>query len=85
MGRIRPLDYLKTMAIIGVLLFHIGLIPNGYLGVEVFFVISGFLMMKSIRKDLTTKVFRPVRYILHRLAGFWPLIAACAAISLIAG
>ncbi len=35
----QDLDVLKGIAIIAVVLFHIGLLKSGYLGVDAFFVI----------------------------------------------
>lgn len=85
MIRIQAIDYLKTFAITGVLLFHIGLVNNGYLGVEVFFVVGGFLMIQGINQDISGNNYNPIKYIFKRVASFWPLIAVMSALSLIAG
>ncbi len=50
--RIRGLDGLRTLALLGVLLFHMfpRTVKGGYFGVIVFFVISGFLTAYSTEK-----------------------------------
>ena len=43
--RLRGVDWLRSLAIIGVTLFHVfpALVPGGFLGVNLFFILSGFL------------------------------------------
>lgn len=50
---------LRAWAIIGVVLFHFNLVglKGGFAGVDVFFVISGFLMAGIIKKGLDSKGF----------------------------
>ncbi|MFL2479298.1 MAG: acyltransferase family protein [Verrucomicrobiales bacterium] len=61
----RPdIDGLRAIAVIGVLFFHADLgVSGGYVGVDVFFVISGFLITGLIIKELREKRFS--------VLGFW--------------
>ena len=56
----RPeIDGLRAVAIVPVILFHAGLsgFDGGFIGVDVFFVISGFLITSVILSDMTAGRF----------------------------
>ncbi len=63
----RPeIDGLRGLAVVAVILNHIDerLLPSGYLGVDVFFVISGFVITASLTR-------RPARSFADLLLGFY--------------
>ncbi len=76
-GWLPGLDGLRAVAVLAVLLFHgdLGIFPGGFLGVDVFFVISGFLITTLLlreqaatgRIDLTTFWKRRARRLLPAL------------------
>ena len=53
MGYLPGLDGVRALAVIGVLLYHADLtwISGGFLGVDVFFVLSGFLITSLILEE----------------------------------
>ncbi|MDQ0949916.1 peptidoglycan/LPS O-acetylase OafA/YrhL [Streptomyces phaeochromogenes] len=48
---IAPLDGLRGLAVLGVLFFHVGHFDGGFLGVDLFFVLSGFLITGHLLKE----------------------------------
>ncbi len=53
MGYLPGLDGIRAIAVMGVLLYHAGIewLPGGYLGVDVFFVLSGFLITSLVLEE----------------------------------
>ncbi|WP_154402148.1 acyltransferase family protein [Ornithinimicrobium cavernae] len=56
-GHIHGLDGLRALAVLGVLVFHFTptVLPGGFLGVDVFFVLSGFLITTLLLREITTR------------------------------
>jgi peptidoglycan/LPS O-acetylase OafA/YrhL len=81
------LDGLRAVAIIGVLVFHTTawLLPGGFVGVDVFFVLSGYLITSIIVGDRQDGSFSVREFYLRRVQRLMPtavlVIAATLAIS----
>ncbi len=83
----RPdIDGLRGVAVLGVVFFHAALgIPGGYVGVDVFFVISGFLITSLILKDLRRGTFSMVGFWERRVRRIFPALAVMVVACLVAG
>jgi peptidoglycan/LPS O-acetylase OafA/YrhL len=80
----RPdLDGLRGISILAVLGFHAfpSLVPGGFVGVDVFFVISGFLIATIVLKQLQQSTFTLVDFYVRRVRRLFPalviVLAAC--------
>ena len=62
------IDGLRAVAVIAVILFHIHvkLLPGGFLGVDIFFVISGYLITTIIHKELIKQRFSLLNFYQRR-------------------
>lgn len=79
------LDGLRAIAVISVIIFHLGYLPNGYLGVDVFFVISGFLITSIIYKEILNGNFSVLSFYKRRIRRIIPLLLFISFIALILG
>ena len=75
--RYRPeIDGLRALAVLGVALFHIGLpyFNGGYIGVDVFFVISGYLITSIIMNDISKNEFSLLNFWERRIRRILPVL-----------
>ncbi len=86
----RPeIDGLRAVAVIAVMLFHAGVpgLEGGFLGVDVFFVISGYVITQIILRDVAAGRFSFVSFFERRVRRIGPalsvMLATCAFMSLI--
>lgn len=73
------IDGLRAVAVLSVICFHLGLsgFAGGFVGVDVFFVISGFLITGIIHKEVhATKQFKFGQFYLRRARRLLPALLA---------
>jgi peptidoglycan/LPS O-acetylase OafA/YrhL len=72
----REIDGLRALAVLPVVFFHGGLhsFQGGYVGVDVFFVISGYLITTIIRQDLSQGEFSVARFYERRARRILPAL-----------
>lgn len=82
----RPhIDGIRAIAVLSVLLFHLEyrFIPGGYVGVDVFFVISGYLITRLIYKDTQLGQFSFRRFYIRRIRRLGPALLATLVVTFI--
>jgi peptidoglycan/LPS O-acetylase OafA/YrhL len=86
--RYRPdIDGLRALAILPILLLHCGVtrLRGGFVGVDIFFVISGFLITAIMVRDIAEGRFSITRFYRHRIVRILPALLAMMAITLALG
>ncbi|WP_339908597.1 acyltransferase family protein [Symmachiella dynata] len=83
----RPdVDGLRAIAVVLVVLFHAGLgFPGGFIGVDVFFVISGFLITGLILKQQDSGNFSLTNFWIRRIRRIIPAVTVMVITVLVAG
>ena len=84
-GRHRPdIQGLRAIAVLVVVAFHAGLpLSGGFTGVDIFFVISGFVITGLILRDHIAGTFRPATFFVRRAKRLLPALALMCAVVLV--
>jgi len=85
----RPeIDGLRAIAVLAVIAFHFNehLLPSGFLGVDVFFVISGFVITASLARHQESD-WRPflLGFYARRVKRLMPLLILCVLMTMVVG
>lgn len=91
-GTYRPeIDGLRAIAVIAVIIYHAKfqiaghpLLPGGYLGVDIFFVISGYLITRIILEQLDARRFSVLGFFARRIRRIVPALLLVIAASIAA-
>jgi peptidoglycan/LPS O-acetylase OafA/YrhL len=86
--RYRPdIDGLRAIAVTAVVLYHIGLpaMASGFVGVDIFFVISGYLIGGIILREAGAGAFRFVTFYARRARRILPALFAVVLFTCVAG
>lgn len=83
----RDVDGLRTVAVVPVILSHAGLslFGGGFVGVDVFFVISGFLITSLIAEEIREGRFSLLSFYERRVRRILPALAAVLLVSWLLG
>jgi len=84
----RPeIDGLRAVGVLGVVFFHLGLtsLSGGFAGVDVFFVISGYLISRNILDDIEANRFSFAEFYSRRARRILPALIFTVSMTFIAG
>jgi len=86
-GYRNDIDGLRAIAILPILLLHCGVsqLRGGFVGVDIFFVISGYLITAILVRDIAKDRFSLLRFYRHRIVRILPALVVMLGITLIAG
>src|SRR4051812_33538240 len=87
-GTYRPdIDGLRAVAVLSVVAYHLSstLLPGGFVGVDIFFVISGFLITRNIWTELEAGHFSLRDFYLRRIRRIAPAFLVMTSVTLIVG
>jgi peptidoglycan/LPS O-acetylase OafA/YrhL len=81
------IDGLRALAVLSVILFHIShsILPGGFVGVDIFFVISGYLISLNLFTEISEKRFSLTNFYYRRVKRIVPvMLVVCLVVTVIA-
>ena len=81
------INFLRAIAVVSVIIYHadVNLLEGGWLGVDLFFIISGFLISNIIISELNQSNFSFVNFYIRRIKRILPALFSVLLLSSIAG
>ena len=79
------IDLLKGLAIMAVVLYHAGWCKSGYLGVDVFFVLNGYLVVPKVMQEISDGRFKYLLFLEKKVYRLLPLVLIICGLSLVIG
>ena len=81
------IDGLRAIAVLGVVIYHAfpKLIPGGFIGVDIFFVISGYLISRILYKGNSDKNFSFWEFYARRIRRLFPALITMLALTMAYG
>lgn len=81
------IDGIRTLAVLAVVFYHLehAFCPGGFCGVDVFFVISGYLIGGGILRDLRAGTFSLASFYTRRIKRIMPAYFGMISVSLVVG
>ena len=83
----RDVEGLRALGVLAVLIFHTGFrrfLPGGFAGVDIFFVISGFLITSNILAQAGAGTFSFSGFYVRRIRRLFPALLCTIAVTLVA-
>ncbi|MGF1698539.1 acyltransferase [Vibrio lamellibrachiae] len=81
------INSLRAFAVVAVVIYHFfpSILPGGFIGVDIFFVISGYLMTRIILQGIDSSAFSLLRFYYNRAKRILPALAFLSLVLLVLG
>ncbi len=83
----KDIDFLRALAMVGIFLYHLSVpgLSGGYVFLELFFVISGYLISSIIIAKIQAGTFSVKRFYINRFFRLFPTLITVIICTLVAG